>query len=552
VTEGFYVDQKYLDFLPVYFDGVEVLKHKGCNVAEWNVDHLPRVPLEDQAFVENWPVVFIHFTDLTIRGVEQGKDAVLLPCLETYRNFLQRADRDIAAHRWHLLAEEDSWETPGESPTIDHSVPEDSFAWCAVVNFLDVPYFLLQWESLKEHTEKQPPVFVGCADHESRSFLEALNVADFHIVPWESLESHRLYKQRQRHEGDDHGFRKIVTPFFLRHFCFVSGGKKILYLANNIVFTSSPEAWFSELCRQQVNLMMSSRTGFPDGDDGSDITPVFLWLQGEDRLEILERWQTQLIRNSSGSGVKPIGMEKETDFGEAGWGHPGSRQWIAFDTFSGQEKPKTPLLKRTAVCYDNAGFLLHDWHAFHGAAFSKAPPPSPMQQRLISLLERLRKRYGLSRAQDLDPVLEGIPKRDMARLASLHGIYLKDFGERIREPWDGALSNTMNAYLLYLMAVVDRQAGRPDRALKLFRAVAGTQTLMPDLYRSKAHHHLGRMAEECGDSQQALHHYAECLKRTPHHVEAKQRINALGEQGKTGAFAFTAPEHARSIGSSSC
>ena len=117
--------------------------------------------------------------------------------------------------------------------------------------------------------------------------------------------------------------------------------------------------------------------------------------------------------------------------------------------------------------------------------------------------------------------------KDIARISSLHCIYLKDFGERIREPWNGELSNTMNAYLLYLLAVQDRQQGRQDRARRLLKVVAETKTLMPDLYRSKAHHHLGQMAEERMELETALRHYLQCLKRTPHHADAKQRIQAL-------------------------
>jgi hypothetical protein len=43
------------------------------------------------------------------------------------------------------------------------------------------------------------------------------------------------------------------------------------------------------------------------------------------------------------------------------------------------------------------------------------------------------------------------------------------------------------------------------------------------------------MAEERGEPGQALHHYGECLKRTPHHAEAKQRIKILREQDETNS-----------------
>jgi lipopolysaccharide biosynthesis glycosyltransferase len=36
MERGFYFDQKYLDIVPVYFEKVKIIDHKGCNVSEWN------------------------------------------------------------------------------------------------------------------------------------------------------------------------------------------------------------------------------------------------------------------------------------------------------------------------------------------------------------------------------------------------------------------------------------------------------------------------------------------------------------------------------------
>ncbi|WP_155315068.1 glycosyltransferase family 4 protein [Desulfosarcina alkanivorans] len=530
VAEGFFVDQKYLDFLPVYFEGVEVLKHKGCNVAEWNAEQLPRVSLDGMAFVDNWPVVFIHFTGLTIRKIEQGDDAALLPYLERYRMYLERADREMAENRWHLLEEEAPEGLREDSPRILLKASEDAFAWCAVVNFLELPHFLIQWESLKAHTKTQPRILVGCADRESRNFLEGLAVPNFHILSWESLQCRRLAKQRQRHEGDDTGFRKIAVPFFIRHCCTRFAGKKLLYLANNVVFTASPGAWFSALDARQGNAVLFTRTASSSDIAGAEPTPIFLWLQGEDRLKQIDRWQTRMIRNTKKNPFSAAGLGEETGRGGAALGNSGPEQGIVFDPLPAVRPPSAGVSEPVAVCYDEAAFLLHDWDVFHGPAASGTQSPSPMQKRLAGLMETLRQCYHLSRSGDLDPFLDEISKRDMAMLASRRGIYLEDFGRRIREPWSGALSSTMNAYLLYLMAVHDRESGRLGRALRLFQGVAETATLMPDLYRSKAHHHLGQMAEERGEAGPALHHYGECLNRMPHHAEAKQRIMALTEK----------------------
>lgn len=60
---GLFDDQKYLDMLPILFDGVEIVKDRGWNLAAWNdndFDHV--IPLDIK---EDTPV-FIHFTHLTL------------------------------------------------------------------------------------------------------------------------------------------------------------------------------------------------------------------------------------------------------------------------------------------------------------------------------------------------------------------------------------------------------------------------------------------------------------------------------------------------------
>lgn len=37
VTHGWFVDQRWIDLVPSYFDGVEILKHHGYNIARWNL-----------------------------------------------------------------------------------------------------------------------------------------------------------------------------------------------------------------------------------------------------------------------------------------------------------------------------------------------------------------------------------------------------------------------------------------------------------------------------------------------------------------------------------
>lgn len=87
---GLFDDQKYLDLLPVVFDDVKILKHKGCNVAGWNIETCPRT-LRDgyPRIADRWLVVFVHFTPLTFTNILSGKDPALAGLLETYLHALK-------------------------------------------------------------------------------------------------------------------------------------------------------------------------------------------------------------------------------------------------------------------------------------------------------------------------------------------------------------------------------------------------------------------------------------------------------------------------------
>lgn len=89
---GMYVDQKYLDFIPVFFSGVKILEHRGCNVAEWNRTECQRTPNEKKEVLINhkWPIVFIHFTNQTIRNIVEGDDTVLREHFEKFSTTLKK------------------------------------------------------------------------------------------------------------------------------------------------------------------------------------------------------------------------------------------------------------------------------------------------------------------------------------------------------------------------------------------------------------------------------------------------------------------------------
>lgn len=59
---GIFVDQKWLDLAPCYFESVHILKHAGCNVAYWNL-HERKVETSNGNYrVNDVPLVFFHFS----------------------------------------------------------------------------------------------------------------------------------------------------------------------------------------------------------------------------------------------------------------------------------------------------------------------------------------------------------------------------------------------------------------------------------------------------------------------------------------------------------
>jgi hypothetical protein len=54
-------DQKYLDDWPQRFKDVHVLQHLGGGLAPWNVSQYKLSKLENQVYVEQYPLIFYHF-----------------------------------------------------------------------------------------------------------------------------------------------------------------------------------------------------------------------------------------------------------------------------------------------------------------------------------------------------------------------------------------------------------------------------------------------------------------------------------------------------------
>jgi hypothetical protein len=87
---GTFDDQKYLDLLPVMDENVHIVRHKGCNIADWNASEIPRsIKNNDLVLADAYPLIFIHFNNTTIRTIATGGEPLLKPYLQQYMKNLE-------------------------------------------------------------------------------------------------------------------------------------------------------------------------------------------------------------------------------------------------------------------------------------------------------------------------------------------------------------------------------------------------------------------------------------------------------------------------------
>jgi hypothetical protein len=109
---GLFVDQKWINFVPCYFDSVHVLKHPGCNVAYWNL-HERTLTSRDGSYVvnERAPLLFFHFSGISVDGgdrISKHTDQFdlesrpeLVALFGLYRQKLVESGiREVATHRY--------------------------------------------------------------------------------------------------------------------------------------------------------------------------------------------------------------------------------------------------------------------------------------------------------------------------------------------------------------------------------------------------------------------------------------------------------------------
>lgn len=93
---GLYDDQKYLDLMQVQFPGVEIIRHRGCNLASWNIDTCKRSTANGKLVINGeFEPVFIHFAKDTIVNIINKNDELLRPFLDEYIEELKKENVDL-------------------------------------------------------------------------------------------------------------------------------------------------------------------------------------------------------------------------------------------------------------------------------------------------------------------------------------------------------------------------------------------------------------------------------------------------------------------------
>jgi len=107
---GTFDDQKYLDLIPVMREDAMILRHQGCNVAEWNRFLCKREIVNGQVMINGiWPVVFIHFNVSSIREIIDGTEPLLTDYFNQYVAALKNYKPDLQSqHMYHPVTAVDA------------------------------------------------------------------------------------------------------------------------------------------------------------------------------------------------------------------------------------------------------------------------------------------------------------------------------------------------------------------------------------------------------------------------------------------------------------
>lgn len=101
-NRGLFDDQKYLDMLPILFDGVAIIKDRAWNLAAWNdSDFDQAIPFD----VKNEHPVFIHFTNLALEKWKNTSHKYHKFYKEYLASLKTRKFTNTKSRKKHIIAE---------------------------------------------------------------------------------------------------------------------------------------------------------------------------------------------------------------------------------------------------------------------------------------------------------------------------------------------------------------------------------------------------------------------------------------------------------------
>ncbi len=96
IKKGYYQDQSHLNLLPILFENTGIIRNRGCNVANWNRTGSPRSVVNGELMLNGKDrLVFIHFTNDTIKGAYNGEDPLLEPYVNRYKESVKAFAKDV-------------------------------------------------------------------------------------------------------------------------------------------------------------------------------------------------------------------------------------------------------------------------------------------------------------------------------------------------------------------------------------------------------------------------------------------------------------------------
>lgn len=106
VKDGLFVDQKWIDFVPVYWKDVKIWDHPGMNMAYWNFHERSLTQRGDQYWVnQSSPLIFFHFSSIKANqpNIERSQGRVTFEdSPELHALYLSYCDKVLKNNYMHL------------------------------------------------------------------------------------------------------------------------------------------------------------------------------------------------------------------------------------------------------------------------------------------------------------------------------------------------------------------------------------------------------------------------------------------------------------------